>query len=63
MGKIALIASLLFLAACQTTGGSFCSIAKPIRPAKETVDNLSNAEVAAILAHNRKLQKLCGIKP
>ena len=63
MGKIALIASLLFLTACQHTGGSFCSIAKPIRPAKETVDKLTDAEVAAILAHNRKLQKLCRVQP
>ena len=63
MVKIALISSLLFLAACQHTGGSFCSVAKAIRPAKETVDKLTDAEVAAILAHNRKLQKLCGIKP
>jgi len=63
MVKVALISALLFLAACQHTGGSFCSIAKPIRPAKETVDKLSDAEVSAILAHNRKLERLCSVKP
>lgn len=54
---------VLILAACQTTGGSFCTIAKPIRPAKETVDKLTDAEVAAILAHNKKGNKLCHWKP
>jgi hypothetical protein len=59
MVKVALFSALLFLAACQTTGGSFCSIAKPVRPAKETVDKLSDAEVSAILAHNKKGERLC----
>ncbi len=63
MVKIALLSALLFLAACQHTGGSFCSVAKAIRPSSETIDKLSDAEVAAILAHNRKLQKLCVVKP
>ena len=63
MVKVALILSLLFLAACQHAGGSFCSVAKAIRPAKETVDKLTDAEVAAILAHNKKLASLCGVKP
>ena len=63
MVKVAFLSALLFLAACQHTGGSFCSIAKPIRPAKETVDNLTDAEVAALLGHNKKGAKLCGWKP
>jgi len=63
MVKIALVLSLLALTACQTTGGSFCGVAKAIRPSKETIATLTDAEVAAILAHNRKLQKLCDIKP
>lgn len=63
MVKVAFLLSLLVLTACQHTGGSFCSVAKAIRPSKETIATLSDAEVAAILAHNRKLQQLCGVKP
>ena len=63
MGKVILFSMLLVLAACQTTGGSFCSVAKAIRPSKQTVATLSDAEVAQILAHNKKGAKLCGWKP
>lgn len=62
--KIAIgVLLMLTLASCQTTGGSFCSIAKPIRPSKETIAHLTDAEVSAILSHNRKLTQLCGVKP
>ena len=55
-----ILSALLALAGCQTTSGSFCDIAKPIRPAN--VDVLTDAEVADILAHNQKGAALCGWK-
>lgn len=55
--------ALISLTACQHAGGSFCAIAKPIRPSKETVAHLSDAEVAQILALNKKGQRLCGWRP
>ncbi|MGT3569111.1 hypothetical protein ACVQH5_29350 [Klebsiella pneumoniae] len=62
--KVAIRLLVLFaLVGCQTTGGSFCGVAKPIRPSKETIAHLTDAEVSAILSHNRKLTQLCGVKP
>lgn len=63
MVKIALALALLGLAGCQTSGGNFCSVAKPIRPSAETIASLTDQEVAAILAHNQKGQRLCRWKP
>ncbi|PSH68501.1 hypothetical protein CU102_12035 [Phyllobacterium brassicacearum] len=63
MVKIALIASLMILTACQTIGGSFCSISKPFRPSQATIDAMSDQEVADMLAFNLKGKKLCGWKP
>lgn len=63
MGALKWLPIVLMLAACQHTGGSFCAVSKAIRPAKETVAQLSDAEVAAILAHNKKGEKLCRWKP
>lgn len=54
------LAALIALAGCTTTKGSFCQIAKPIRISSEAVDQLSDKEVAALLAHNEKGRKLCG---
>jgi hypothetical protein len=52
------------LAACTTTpSGSFCDIAKPLRPSASTIDAMTDAEVAAMLAHNRKGAALCKWKP
>lgn len=59
MVKVVFLLSMFALTACQTTGGSFCAISKPIRPSKETVAQLTDAEVAAILAHNKKGEKIC----
>ncbi|MCB1484849.1 MAG: hypothetical protein KDJ17_08145 [Hyphomicrobiaceae bacterium] len=59
---VKVIPLLLLLAACQATGGSFCDIADPIRLSAERIDTLSDAEVARILAHNTKGQRLCGWK-
>lgn len=53
----------LLLCACTTTRGSFCDIAQPIRPSAETIARLTDAEVKAILAHNRKGEKLCHWRP
>lgn len=63
MGKVAALAVLLALAACQTPKGGFCSIAEPIRLAADQVDHLTDAEVKALLSHNRKGQRLCGWNP
>jgi hypothetical protein len=43
--------------------GSFCAAAAPIRLSTKAVDAMSNAEVAAALANNRKGEKLCGWRP
>ncbi|RWN33511.1 MAG: hypothetical protein EOR95_15830 [Mesorhizobium sp.] len=58
-----LLAVLSGIAACTTTKGSFCQISDPIRLSSQAVDALSDAEVKAVLAHNRKMTALCGIKP
>ncbi|RUV11586.1 MAG: hypothetical protein EOQ60_27860 [Mesorhizobium sp.] len=63
MVKAIAVVAVLALAACTTTGGSFCVVEHPIRPTKAEVATLSDATVAAILAHNQKGQRLCGWKP
>ncbi|MFD2056552.1 hypothetical protein ACFSQT_26780 [Mesorhizobium calcicola] len=60
---VKIIALLLLLAGCASAGGSFCAIEHPIRPARAEVAILSDASVAAILAHNEKGQALCGWRP
>lgn len=62
MVKGLILAALLALAACTTTKGSFCQISSPIRLSAQTVDHLSDEEVAALLAHNEKMKRLCGAK-
>lgn len=61
--KLIAFFALFAMISCTTTSGSFCSIEHPIRPTKAEVTALSDASVAAILAHNRKGEKLCGWKP
>lgn len=63
MGKAVVLAALLVLGGCQTSGGTFCDIARPIRLSEATVDAMTDAEVAAALAHNEKGRKLCGWRP
>jgi hypothetical protein len=63
MVKAIALGSLLSLAACTTTGGSFCTVEHPIRPTTAEVALLSDASVAAILAHNEKGAKLCHWTP
>lgn len=64
MGKVT---SLLFLAAmlpgCTHAAGSFCAVSAPSRLSAAAVDQLTDAQARALLAHNRKGQKLCGWKP
>ena len=62
MVKALTLAALLALAGCQTAKGTFCDIAKPIRLAPEQVDQLTDDQVAQLLAHNTKGAKLCGWK-
>jgi len=63
MVKALTLAALLTLAGCQTAKGTFCDIAKPIRLAPEQVDQLTDDQVAQLLAHNTKGQRLCGWRP
>lgn len=64
MGKVILILALCITAACQSIPKSqFCDIAKPIRPTPEQVDQLTDAQVKELLAHNRKGQALCRWRP
>lgn len=58
-----MLACLLAIAACTTTKGSFCEIAKPVRLGSAAIDALSDAEVKAILAHNERGRRLCKWKP
>lgn len=62
-GKLAIAAALLMLAACTTPSGSFCDIARPLRPSPAAVDAMTDAEVAAMLKHNRKGAALCSWRP
>lgn len=55
--------AILSLTGCVTTGGSFCDLAKPMRPSQATIEAMSDAEVEAMLLHNRTLETQCGVKP
>lgn len=55
--------AIFALVGCNTTSGSFCAIAKPIRPTQAEIAALSDAQVTAILEHNTKGMKLCGWRP
>lgn len=63
MAKIAALVLIAALAGCATARGTFCHIADPIRPSPAAIDAMSDAEVSAALAHNRKGATLCGWKP
>jgi len=66
LGKqLSVLAVMMFLAlaGCTSAKGSFCAISSPIRLSPSVVDALSDAEVKAMLAHNRKGQALCGWAP
>jgi hypothetical protein len=61
--KITVLAAFMALAACATTSGTFCEIAKPIRLSDQAVAAMSDQEVGDALAHNLKGARLCGWKP
>lgn len=54
---------LIFLVSCTTTAGSFCQIARPLRPSAAEIAVMSDVQVREVLALNRKGQELCGWKP
>ena len=58
-----LILVSILLAGCTSARGSFCDIEHPWRLSTATIEAMSDAEVTAALAHNRKGEKLCGWKP
>jgi hypothetical protein len=64
MGK-ALIGAVFVavLAGCTTAKGGFCAVAAPMRLSAGAVETLSDQEARALLAHNRKGEKLCGWRP
>lgn len=63
MGSKIAIALCALLAGCQTYSGSFCSIARPIRPEATDVALISDSLSNQILALNEKGAANCGWKP
>lgn len=64
MGKgLILAATVAALAGCTTARGGFCAAAAPMRLSASAVETLSDQEARALLAHNRKGEKLCGWRP
>lgn len=63
MVKALTLAALLALASCQTAKGTFCDISRPIRLSDETINTLTDAQVAEILSHNQKGAALCRWRP
>ncbi len=51
---------VVLLSGCATSG-SYCDIARPVRPSVE--DQMTSETKRQILTENEKLQKLCGVKP
>jgi len=62
MRKCILLAALL-LAGCQSTGGTFCDVSRPIRFSDATINAMAAGEIEQALAHNEKGAALCGWKP
>ncbi|BCG72352.1 hypothetical protein MesoLj113a_35100 [Mesorhizobium sp. 113-1-2] len=64
MGKGLMFVSVMAaMVGCTTVKGGFCAVSSPLGLSAAAVDALSDAEVKALLAHNRKGEKLCGWKP
>ena len=53
--------TLLCLSGCATVGGSYCDVARPVRPSVE--DQMTEGTKRQILTENEKLEKLCGVRP
>ncbi|TPK73324.1 hypothetical protein FJ950_29160 [Mesorhizobium sp. B2-3-14] len=63
MGKGLMLASVVaVISGCTTAKGGFCAVSSPLRLSVAAVDALSDGEVKALLAHNRKGERLCGWK-
>lgn len=62
MVKGLILAALIASAGCTTTKAGFCALASPQRPSAAAVDAMTDAQVRALLAHDRTGQKLCGWK-
>jgi uncharacterized lipoprotein YajG len=60
--KLWLLASLLLLAGCSTTGRATdgCAWARPILPSRQ--DRLTDGTASQILIHNETGQRICGWK-
>lgn len=52
---------LLCLSGCATVGGSYCDVARAVRPSVE--DKMTAETKQQILTENTKLQRLCGVVP
>jgi len=63
MVRALILCALLAVAGCQTSSGSFCDIAKPIRLSAATVDAMTDTEVEKAVAFNEKGARLCGWRP
>ncbi|MER8487550.1 hypothetical protein NKI51_16860 [Mesorhizobium australicum] len=64
MGKGLMLASVVaVISGCATAKGGFCAVSSPLRLSAAAVDALSDGEVKALLAHNRKGERLCRWKP
>ena len=57
------LALAVALSGCTTIQGGFCAVSSPLRLSTKAVDALSDAEARALLAHNRKGERLCGWRP
>lgn len=58
-----LLVVTLGMAACQSSGGTFCAISKPIRPTQSEIATMSDQSIAQVLAYNERGQRLCGWRP
>ncbi len=63
MAKTLTLALILALAGCTTAKGSFCTIAKPLRPSAGTLAAMSDAEIRDMLQHNETGRRLCKWSP
>lgn len=63
MVRLLIFAALLGLAGCQSSTGTFCALATPIRLSLPTITVMSPSDLRAVLAHNEKGRRLCGWTP
>lgn len=58
--RILIVAGLLTIAGCTTTGGTFCDIAPQLKYRQQVYDAMSDAEAARHLAYLKTGERLCG---